>query len=264
MLALVAGCGAEEQPSPEPSIDSSFRVGDVKTFALPLDAYRLDGRQQQEFTEARLRLVKQCMEKLGYAYPLPPSIPGFLGPNEKRFGLADPKRAATVGYHDPEEDERSRRLAVEQTMTEEQEVTLNGPDGGAGCNEEVARRLGGWGLSDLVESLSHKAYAQGMADSRVSKATEGWRECLKAAGHDYPDPLEIAGDPRFTTEAATGLEIEVATIDVTCKTNVNYVNTRAAVETAYQQREVEANRAALDEVRTQNEKILAEVAKVNS
>ncbi len=266
-LALVAGCGAEPRPvgpPPEPPVDMSFRVGDVREFALPLDAYRLSDEEFRAFDRARLLLVQRCMRRSGYAYPLPPSLPEFLGRNEKRYTLADPGRAATVGYHDPEADERSRELGAEQDMTAAEEVVLNGPQGGAGCNAEAVQQLGGTGVSGLVQSLSHEAYEQGLADSRVRQVSAAWSVCMRASGHEYADPPAANDDPAFATPAATEAEIAVATADLRCKRETNYIGVRAAVETAYQQRKVEENRYGLEAVRAGNERIRRAVAAIET
>jgi hypothetical protein len=232
-------------------------------------------RPNTEFNRGRLLLVQRCMKRFGFSYPLPPDLPPTLGENEKRFSLADPKRAATVGYHDPEEDECSRRIGATQSMTSEEEAVLNGlgdpevggeavPEGG--CNAEALAKLGGGpgSTEDYGHSLAQKSYSLAMADSRVVKVNEEWVACMKSAGHDYPDPLEPAGDERFTTDVATEAEIVVAVADVKCKQQVNYLNVRAAVEIAYQKREIERNKAALDAAKARNEEVMRQVAKVVS
>jgi hypothetical protein len=272
LLSVVAACGTGHAPQVEPPIHAGLRVPDIKTFLLPLDAYRLNQQQYLEFTRARLILVQGCMGRFGIDYPLPPLLPEFHGPNEKRYGLADPHRAATVGYHDPEADERSRAIGAVQDMTPKQEVILNGLsstiDGrtvpAGGCNGESLAKLDADPEAGLVETLSHDAYARSLADSRVVRVVADWSACMRAAGEDYADPLAAGDDVRFATAAATRAEIVVASLDVACKIQVNYVNVRAAVETAYQLRAIAMNQTALDTVKARNETIMQRVAQVNA
>jgi len=286
-LTVMTACGSDEPAKDEsvvePPIDAAFKVANLKSFALPLDSYELSPEQYQAFTAARLSLVKQCMNRYGFEYPLPPLTPAFLGPNEKRYGLGDPKRAATVGYHDPEEDERNRVIsAVQQGMTEKEEAVLNGlgtaaPGGEPvpknGCNGESMTKLAGDGVdpnidlaremtNGLPQKLRHKAYLLARADSRVTKANAEWSACMKTKGLNYTDP--VAGGSDVMSEKVSDAELAVATADVECKIKVDYINIRAAVETAYHEREIDSNKTALDAVKSRNESVLRQVAKVNS
>ncbi|GAA4597918.1 hypothetical protein BJY16_002525 [Actinoplanes octamycinicus] len=271
-LTVVAACATEKPPAVEPPIDPGFRAGDIRAFRLPLDAYRLTPEQSRDFQRARLTLVRRCMNRFGFDYPLPPILPEFLAPNEKRYTLADPRRAATVGYHDPEADERSRTIGADQAMSSAEEAVLNGLTGTAagrpvpkgGCNATAFAQLGAEAEENLVETLSHAAYAKGMADSRTVRAHARWSACMRARGYDYADPFASNDDPRFATPAPTRVEIAVATADVACKTGIGYYDLRAALETAYQRREIEANRAALETIKTRNAALLRRVAEVNA
>jgi hypothetical protein len=61
------------------------------------------------------------------------------------------------------------------------------------------------------------------------------------------------GDPAFATARVTEREITVATADVRCKQEVDYVATFAAVDAAYQRRFVDRDFEAVEQIRVQIE-----------
>lgn len=84
-------------------------------------------------------------------------------------------------------------------------------------------------------------------------------------GFDYSTPANAIGDPRFQSAATvSALEISTAKADVTCKMHVNLVGVWSAVETAYQVRLINQNRAALDAIRTARDQQMKAAARLSA
>jgi hypothetical protein len=84
------------------------------------------------------------------------------------------------------------------------------------------------------------------SDSRYVSAVAKWSACMKDQGFPYTDPLAAVGDAKWRTlDAASPQEIATATADVQCKISTNLIGIAVAVETAYDQRYIDAHADAL-------------------
>ncbi len=261
----------------EPPVDASFVVKDPETFSLPLDAYQAIGEQADARGNARVRLLTECMKRFGFTFEVPPAEPNKRGMNAERYGVADEKKVAALGYRaNPGKLEEEKPKGP--VLTPEAEAVLNGdgastvagkavPKGGCKAESEAKLEEGAprVGDPDLGQKLRRENYERTLRDSRVVKAAADWSACMKQAGYTYADPMAANNDPALTaSDKPTDKEIAVAIADVTCKKKTNYVNIVAAVETAYQLRAIEKNKAALDVMKANLDAQLRRAAQVNA
>jgi hypothetical protein len=279
-LALAA-CGAAERrpstaqgdpvtvvPAPPP-MSSPPPTARVDTLALPLTAYTATNRQRALVDTAFAELLNRCMARHGFAPRFqPPSPPQPPTPLSWRYGIGDATRAARYGYHtppehrlaDPRERDRMRSRDAANPMSDEERraYTGGGTDGGrdtaagaGGCLGETERRLGATdrlGVLDdgLAQVLGMSAYDQSRRDSRVVDAFARWRSCMAGAGYTVDDPMAAGRGFDLTTPAPDAAEIAMAVADATCTARANLAGTWFAVEAAYQDWLVAANRAGLE------------------
>ncbi|MET7807191.1 hypothetical protein [Micromonospora chersina] len=249
-------------------------ISDIKSFALPLDAYKAIGDQNLAIDRARNALVVECMARFGFQVQAPELTPIDFAQNQKRYGITDPERAAQFGYREPEIDQRQRpeepelSLEAQAVIRGEGQKTSGGqqvPDGG--CIGEAARELKEGGPSsadpEMVVSLEVEARKRAEKDSRVRKVFSDWSTCMKASGYEYSGPMNANDDPTFQTPVPSEREIGVAKADVECKRRTNLVNVWASVEAAYQQRLIERNQGALDQVKRSLRLQLTKAAQIN-
>jgi hypothetical protein len=68
---------------------SSFpRITDPSPDSLPIEAFLLSSRQEQELLTGQQRLITQCMAKSGYAYNVPESANAAAAGRSWRAGMA--------------------------------------------------------------------------------------------------------------------------------------------------------------------------------
>lgn len=237
---------------------------------LPLDRYLLAPRESELVAQAFRTLVGQCMR--GFGITSPQGSSGQQGPatrNERRYGITDPRLAATDGYRlanqtsaaVPARPRESADPRARQVLTGMPAGTVNGhPVLPEGCAGEARLRLNkgapGGTDPDTAMRLAQDSFFESERDPRVRAVVRAWSDCMRRHGHNYPTPLAAAADPRFRG-AVSPTEIAVATTDITCKTETDLVGVWSSVETEVQRPVVESNRPALENIRRTNEIQLA-------
>lgn len=284
--ALTACGGDKEAPAPtptEPPLGAPVVVSDVTTFALPLNAYEVTSDQSAVLGAARRKLIERCMARFGFtSFRLPPRTVEPFGLNEKRYFLADEKRAPGFGYDTPELNKQSGGEPGAEKISDEEGVVLNGDEASSGgravpkggCTAEAEGKLQEGAPAGanpmLAQQLGMQTYTRSRDDSRVRKASADWSACMKEAGYNFADPKAANdyGTSQVTenggSDGADDKEIATAVADVACKKKVNYINTWATVETAYQKELIEKNRGALDLVKATIATQLRHAAEINS
>lgn len=273
LAVATAGCagpggGARLDPGAPDRVPTLLRSADLR---LPLDDYLPSVAEVDRLARAGRALLRRCMREFGFDYSTPQPGP-WAGPrtwNERRYGLADPARAAH-GYW-PESRAAAARAAAARAarrraatapigaaaaaaegaaLTGRAAKVVNGrrvPSGG--CADEAQRRLTEHDPPGadtyLAQRLTSDSFFGSQQDARVREVTQRWSACMKAAGHSYAGPLDPPKDRRFQ-RAVTPLEIATAKADVACKERTNLVGVWFAVESTQQRSLIEANRGALE------------------
>jgi hypothetical protein len=234
---------------------------------LPLDDYLLTAREQERVHRAYLTLRAKCLRQFGFAVPVPSTTPsaGLPTLNERRYGVTDPARAAVLGYHVSSHEPSTSPAARDDERDPEFAAALRGggpptvrgvrvPEGG--CFAEARRQVSGAGptVADslLAQRLSMDSFAATRRDERVQAASLSWSWCMRDRGYTYAGPLDPPGDQRFRGDVSA-TEIATAKADVACKDQTGLVRVWSEVESAWQRPQVEANRAALEQIRRANQ-----------
>lgn len=281
-VVLISSCTAGSGRMPPP-LGAVPLVRDATNLTLPLDAYSFDDHDYIMVKRAQARLVADCMQRFGVAYPsdvtpaaLVPGtgFPDLDHPNVRRYGLLDAAAAATRGY-DPPPDPTAAGDKTDPKkgdggimLTPRVLLLLNGKpppefagtmpadvDGNRlpadGCTGAAQRRLAGGTTAQSIQLPS--VLGAGTArlaenDSRVRTAMTAWSACMKRDGYQYRSSREPnnVGWP----EPPGAAEIATATADVACKQQTNLVGIWSAVESAYQKQTIERHSRQLAALRT--------------
>ncbi|MGE5830610.1 MAG: hypothetical protein ACM30G_19920 [Micromonosporaceae bacterium] len=263
--SLLAGCTTQQVDDDEPSIQANPPHVNPLQLVLPLDAYRPTAIQQITLTRARNALIKACMKRFGFDYPVvTPNAASLSSGNARRYLLADPVSAAQRGYHPPQalidaskaaQSGPTLSPAALSVVSGKGQSSYNGqavPEGG--CNGEASRRLVK-GLPatppnlSIVDELSGDSYNRSLQHTRLRAGFASWSECMKKSGYSYRTPHDANNDRVFATEIPSPQEIATAVADVSCKEETNLVGIWAAVDQAYQSRSIVKNELKLNEVK---------------
>ncbi|MFG1998780.1 hypothetical protein ACGFNU_06490 [Spirillospora sp. NPDC048911] len=124
-------------------------------------------------------------------------------------------------------------------------------------------RLASQQPSFLPETLLDGAFKYAQADARMKKVEASWSACMKQAGHAYPNLDAVLRDRRWEGgDGPSAAEIATAQADARCRARVNYAGTMYALQVAYQKALIDQNAEALAQVRSTNETMVRNAAKV--
>ncbi|MEU6074895.1 hypothetical protein [Micromonospora sp. NPDC047074] len=259
------GCSSTDASRGEPPLPDRLEKVNMSSFDLPLDRYNLGNTEALEVRMARDAVMINCVRQFGFTVPTPSYPRPFVdNKNERRYLLTSTSRARQHGYKWPE---MTKASASEKTPTlgTEVQAIISGdgpsvmsnkrvPDGG--CLGEANRHLkvdeAPGSDVDFVRRMDAKAYTAMKADSRVLAATARWSSCMESMGYHYPNPGRANDDPAFNSTVASSVEIATAVADVSCKDKAGLIDLMAAVETAYQNREIGFARDRLDAILNRN------------
>ncbi|HYT89113.1 MAG TPA: hypothetical protein VEL76_10430 [Gemmataceae bacterium] len=267
ILALTA-CGTRgtgRTTTREPAIGPIKSLTDTKNLLLPLDEYMLSLDDYRHLAEARGILTRRCMERFGINYQAPtrPGT-GLQTRNERRYGITDLTEARRYGYRQPQGSKVAPPPSSEQDRDPKVTAILVGEGARAftsrpvppgGCAGEAQRRLRASeqsaGVEDIAEPLAMKSWALSADDSRVQQVFDRWAACMKLAGLSYSTPLDVLQD-RALLARLSPAQTTTAVTDAACKKEHNVVGVWVAVEMAYQQALIEADKPALERQRVAN------------
>ncbi|MEU8138806.1 hypothetical protein [Streptodolium elevatio] len=223
---------------------------------LPVEDYLLQPDQVSRIQAARRALVVRCMRSKGIDF----GFPAAAGPHSSNAGktqsemryVTPPEVAAKFGYHSPDGQGQAPESPGLPKATEE---ALFGKDGKSGCYAEVDEDFDRRALlvqdAESVVAINIDNMARSMEDPRMKAAFALWSGCMKARGYAYGTPMEASADPRWIQRpTATPEEIATAVAHTSCMTETNIVGTWFAVESAYEQRDIEAKAAELAAYKT--------------
>lgn len=282
---LLAGCGGRtsagggtQPPKPTeseiPGVTAIPRITDVEAVLLPVDAYLSTTPQVAQEQHAAFVLARRCLTRYGITLPPPPDTPypdiGLYG-MKRRYGVPDTLAdARRYGFHmafdDPRSPEASGPRWPGQIPAQQRELytglTPHGPltssNGIAvpkgGCLGEAYRALSRndqINEAPIVDRVKRDSFGYSQLDPRVIAAQTGWSTCMAAEGYRYRTSLDAMGKaPNSNGPNAGSAEIGVAVADYDCATKVNLVGVWAAVETAYQNQQIDAHAEEFAAART--------------
>ena len=256
VLMLSAACGStSKKEGTQPDIGDYPAVTAEDQIKLPFDAYELTGEQDQQLLQANHMLVVTCGAKYGVQVTMPVGQNPTVGElNGRRYGIVDREYAKGHGYRPrpsaAEADDRSawNPSAAElivisgPSMAEPGQAIPHDQDGNpvpkGGCAGSAWKELGGDPPSTAQEAGAD-TYDRAQNDSRVQEAWDAWASCMNDKGYDYKSPW----DPNNANwpEKVGEKEITTALDDIDCREETNLVGIWMAVESAYQEQEIQDN-----------------------
>ncbi|MEU2235354.1 hypothetical protein ACH4A8_39620 [Streptomyces vietnamensis] len=258
-----AADGSHRAPQPVvskiPGVKKVEPRSDTAGLSLPIDEFMAKGSDLEQTARAMTVLETRCASRFGFSLKLPePTSPGF-GKNTRRYGVPESLEVAQkFGFHMPKNDPRAAKNRSGVPPTEEQMKILTGstpqgpvkeyhgiavPEGG--CAGEAGRAISGSddaraGHSPRAEEIRAHSFELSRQDPRVIAAQAAWVKCMSAQGYsNYKTSFDAGGDSRWNTPVATSQEIAVALADWNCAKSANLVGVWAAIETAYQNTQID-------------------------
>ncbi|WP_250847514.1 hypothetical protein [Streptomyces hygroscopicus] len=263
LVMAVAGCGSA---AGEGDGDGTAAVAEPR---LPLARYQPDDGDYGRYADARDRLARACMVRLGFDdFPLRAQLPG--GSVRKAtvtavraptpYGLLDLADARRWGYG----WEPGKKAADGRAMTDAEFDAMYTRAGGkapaGGCAGQADRRV----LRGVEDSTRMWNYADGRAltlekaarqDPRVRRALRSWSQCLVDKGFKryrtpddaYQDTAWHRGEDGNTPHARR--EVSTAVADVECKREHDTVGVWSAVLAERQRADITAHRADYEAAR---------------
>ncbi|GEM_PF-1497751 len=253
---VVPGLSGPSKGRPHITVPPIPPAGSGRPVNLPLSTYEdVDSQQQAALADASALLTQKCMRQRGFSYS-PQASPALeealVQATEYGYGVSSLAVAGTFGYGQPGPGAgqgpgpaflggfasfgdlaRQPRAWI---------VALLGFAPGArtgshqpeGCLQLSGQLLYGQGTSpaDPVPAIAIQASQWTQTDPRVLAVDAAWSRCMARKGYRYRNPQQAAGAHWPSTPSA--LEIATAVADVSCKRQVNLVNTWLTVEAAYQ------------------------------
>jgi hypothetical protein len=268
-VAASAACTASAVPA---SVPAEPAVGPIPVLLksvdlrMPIQDYLPTAEQDDRLGVARVRLIQKCLADFHFAYPVEPVRGSDYGPRsetDRRYGITDAGLARSQGYglgdRDPARIVKPKQpdLGADgvTALTGSGQSVVRGkavPSGGciAKADAELAKAVPAGVDVSKPGQLQHWSFERSRQDSRVVAVFKAWSQCMDKTGYRYADPMAVMGDPAFDTDPAAAREIAIALADIRCKEQTNVVGVWFTVESAYQQREITANRAGYQAIRS--------------
>ncbi|MGW1885505.1 hypothetical protein [Streptomyces sp. NPDC001970] len=263
--AAAGGDGSQGAAGEPIAIGKVSVISSAEQLTFPLDAYQLSPQQSRKIEEALDVLVSDCMTKQGFTWAVPKRPPLRDGTrNGRRYGLLDPEEGSRTGYHgtastgkgakgsETGQDDSAAAQQAAGVCVISQKAKLNG--------QQKADKAA-TGPDEFIEQLVMQDAARAERDPQVRAVFAKWSDCMDEAGYSYAGPWDANNDPEWgESGTATDSERAIATADAKCKIKTNLAGVWLAVETAYQQRTLEANAEGLEAARKANETRLRNAA----
>jgi hypothetical protein len=277
-LVLLAGCsgGAAEKPDPAdvlavppPSPAAIATLASTNGLTLPTEAYVPTAEEQNLINNAEIKLIVDCMNKYGFAYPAVPSNVTAKRQADRLYGVGELATAQKYGFHVPSKTEGGSNSghpiggsdtgtsAPQRTSSAAELLVLSGSADGTsendkpgdyqgkaipvgGCAGDARRVVTGVDEIDptkLAESLTVAMWQKSASDSRVVDVISKWAACMKESGYNYASPMEAGADHPEWTRARypNQAEIQAAVTDVTCKQKTNLIGLWFTIEKGYEE-----------------------------
>jgi hypothetical protein len=254
-LAVPGAAGSNGRP--KITVSSIPPATSGQAINLPLDSYAaIAGIQQTVLAEAQVLLTQKCMTARGFVYTsqaTPSQEQSVLQTIEYGFGASNLADASTYGYGQPSADSGpqpqglflggfSSFNALKQQPPAWTIALLGfapgariGPVRQESCTNLALNevyRPGSSQIGDPVPAIAQQASQWTLTDPRVLAVDAAWSKCMARRGFRYAKPYQPADHHWPATPTAA--ETTTAVADVTCKQQVNLVNTWLTVEAAYQ------------------------------
>jgi len=280
VLLLLTGCQHASRPAasgPTPPLPDVGKLSSVATaritstrgLLLPIEKYDAMPAERNVVADAIAVAVRKCMAGFGLGWSPAPVRYSATAPQLARaYGIADPRTAATLGYH-AEAAGPAPKPPADQQLTPDQLTVYGGardrsgkptaatfhgkkvPAGG--CAEQGLAAIVGDPTLDpdsVADQILISMGARARKDARVVAAIASWSRCMAGAGYRFSDPLEAAARATAPGPKPTAAEIRTAVADIGCKNRVNLLGTWYAVDAGYERLAIQQDAKQLAAVRS--------------
>ncbi|MFE5549607.1 hypothetical protein ACFQ71_38210 [Streptomyces sp. NPDC056534] len=255
----ITACGSSYSENPEPPLGEVKRVNSGSDISLPLDAYDTTAEERAALQKVYDLFGIACMKKKGFKVTMPErrteSSESVYG---RRYFIVRMDEAARFGYRPARmmenDQEKIKNMktglespAAHKAWTDQDPDDNSNPNKATGCGAAalpVVDKGVGKDSDIVIHNLSSESWHRSEQDSRMQAVFKEWSSCMATSGFTYTTPIESNNDKRWHGEV-TPLEIATAKADVSCKQKSNLAGLWLAVETAYQERQIEENAEAL-------------------
>lgn len=275
---IVPGLSGPAAGRPAITVPPIPPASSARLINLPLSTYAdVADLQQSALADANTLLTQKCMAAKGFSYSATATASGeeaIVQDTEYGYGVSGLADAGAYGYGQPGSgagsgpgpaflggfasfgDLAQQPRAWTVALLGFAPGARIGSDQSEGCLQLAGTLLYGKGsrLSDPVPLIAVQASQWTQSDPRVLAVDAAWSRCMAARGYKYSNPQQAA-DAHWPGTPTPG-ETATAVADVTCKQQVNLVNTWLTVEAAYQAVLIGKNLATLSQLQSSFGKIL--------
>jgi hypothetical protein len=275
---VVPGLSGSSAGRPKITVPPIPAASSASPVTLPLSSYEdVAILQQSALAQANTLLTQKCMAGRGFSYSAtatPSGEEAIVQGTEYGYGVSSLAAAGAYGYGQPGSgsgqgpgpaflggfasfgDLAKQPRAWTVALLGFAPGARIGADQSEGCLPLAGALLNGngGGLSDPVPTIAVEASQWTQSDPRVLVVEAAWSRCMAARGYKYSNPQQAA-DAHWP-KTPTPRETAIATADVTCKQQVNLVNTWLTVEAAYQSALIGQDLATLSQLQASFGKIL--------
>ena len=277
-ILIVPGISGPSAGRPSITVPPIPPASSAKPVNLPLSTYAdVAILQQSALADANTLLTQKCMAAKGFSYSTtatPSAEEAIVQDTEYGYGVSSLADAGTYGYGQPGGgagpgpgpaflggfasfgDLAKQPRAWTVALLGFAPGARIGRNHTEGCLQLAGTLLYGnrGGPSDPVPSIAVQASQWTQTDPRVLAVEAAWSRCMAARGFKYSNPQQAA-DAHWPS-TPTPRETATAVADVTCKQQVNLVNTWLTVEAAYQTVLVAKDLATLSQLQASFKEIL--------
>lgn len=280
-VLVMSGCGTPDGSSEaEPPI-AVRPISNSSQVKLPVARYAETAADQKATSAAVNILQKKCAKKFEVISTAPITS---VQPTEvesdsvRRYGLINANEVARYGYALPPTGDNDEKDASGWNPSALEAEVLSGhtADGKAsklkaadgtslsegGCGAEGFWQV--WGgkkrpASDsLVTKIMSDSWTLTLADSRAQAAAAKWSTCMKARGYDFKRRADAGNS---TSGKLPPASLAMAKLDLACAVETNYNGVWYAVDTAYQEQQIEKHQGELAAGLEQHRKMMERVQK---
>jgi hypothetical protein len=275
---IVPGISGSSAGRPSITVPRIPPASSAQPVNLPLSTYAdVAIAQQSALADANTLLTQKCMAAKGFSYSAtttPSAEEAIVQDTEYGYGVSSLAAAGAYGYGQPGSgagpgpgpaflggfasfgDLAQQPRAWTVALLGFAPGARIGKNQTEGCLQLAGTLLYGnrGGPSDPVPSIAVQASQWTQSDPRVLAVDAAWSRCMAARGYKYSNPQQAAGAHWPSTP--TPRETAIAVADVTCKQQVNLVNTWLTVEAAYQAVLVAKDLATLSQLQASFRNIL--------
>lgn len=298
---LAGCVGSQQASSTAPSISSEVITGRAESTgsglpadtALPFDWITADYSQVSLDMRRGLRaLIKPCMNAAGFDYEvgLAQEVPEFS--LYRRYRYRTPEEAEALGFvveqppsgpegteaefpSDPAEQTRylialqgAEDLTTTVPLVDRRGDSFGSQSVPGGCSAEAIVQLYGsfdnyvtYVGDDLwLQQVAAEAATKSRADPAFVEMISEWSACMASAGYSFATPEDAIG-AQWPEPRPGDTERQAARADAVCRDEASFIATIVEVEGEYQRQALDAQSAALQEMRLDRDALRAEARK---